>query len=346
VTDTQIAKREHPMVQLRGYLTARTSEIKTALPDHIEPERFIRVVMTAVNGNPDLLACERATLWNACIRCASDGLMPDGNEAALVPYKTRCTYIPMYQGLLKKFRNSGQFRHVNTGIVYAGEEFIHWIDETGEHFRHVPGDERNENNIRRVYATATTKDGAFFCADLTLSEVLKHEKMSRATREDAPWKMWRPEMMRKTAIRVLSKLLPKSSDLDAMMRRDEWDEIEDRTPGQERVADGPRALDIFGAVDPESRAGQPGAVPEGGGAVDADPAIASVESAAQTAAIQTDRPANSSSPTPQALELAYMEGKKDRARGVDSMVPQRYREDGSEQLARAWGAGWNGLKKP
>jgi recombination protein RecT len=339
MTETQLAKREHPIVQLRGYLTARASEFKTALPDHIEPERFIRVVITAVNSNPDLLACDRATLWNACIRCASDGLLPDGTEAALVPFKSRCTYIPMYQGLLKKFRNSGQFRHVNTGIVYAGEEFSHWIDETGEHFRHVPGDDRDEKNIRRVYATATTKDGAFFCADLTLSEVLKHEKMSRATRDDAPWKQWRPEMMRKTAIRVLAKLLPKSSDLDNFMRREEFDEVQDRAVDQvPRLVEERSALDAFGTV---------AAVSEGGEAIESAYADTGDSSAAQVATGQTESLADSSAPTPQALELAYIQGKKDRARGMGSAVPEEFnRLSGSEELARAWSAGWNHLKKP
>lgn len=330
----KLTKRDTPIVQLRNYLLQRSGEFKTALPQHIEPDRFIRVIITAVSGNPDLLACDRATLWNACLRCAADGLMPDGDEAALVPFKSRCVYIPMYQGLLKKFRNSGQFRHINTGIVYEGEEFSHWIDENGEHFRHVPGDDRNEKKIRRVYATATTKDGAFFCADLSMSEVLKHEKMSRTTRDDAPWKQWRPEMMRKTAIRVLSKLLPRSSDLDSMIRNDEWDQIEDRNQEIARPADAHAALDQFGAdgVSDETQE-----VPEEGGAVASAPADASaVQSVAQVSLKPSDRPATSS------VELAYAEGKKDRLRGTENAPPAKY----AGELAAAWSRGWiDGHKK-
>ena len=213
--------RAHPIVQLRSFLDARANELKTALPVHISPERFIRVVMTAIQLNPDIAACDRSTLWNSCLRCANDGLIPDGAEAALVAYKQKVQYIPMYQGLVKKFRNSGEFKHINAGIVYEGEEFEHWLDETGEHFKHVPGDERDPSKIRRVYATATTKDGGFFIADMSLSEINKRKAMSRASREDAPWRQWEGEMQKKTALRQLSKLLPKSSDLDVLMQRDE-----------------------------------------------------------------------------------------------------------------------------
>jgi recombination protein RecT len=217
----QINKPKPPMVVLRDQFELRISELKTALPPHMSADRFIRVVMTAVQINQDLIACDRQTLWTASLRCAQDGLLPDGREAALVPFKNKVQYLPMYGGLLKKFRNSGQFKWIAAGIVYEGEVYEHYIDETGEHFKHIPGDETEGKKIRRVYALATTKDGGSFIADLPLNDINKRRNMSRTTREDAPWKQWPDEMMKKTAIRVLSKLLPMSSDIDALIRRDE-----------------------------------------------------------------------------------------------------------------------------
>jgi recombination protein RecT len=213
----------HPLTKLHDQLTERTNQFHMALPPHMSAERFIRVVMTAVQLNPDLLACERVSLFNSAMRCAQDGLLPDGREAALVPFKNKVQYLAMYGGLLKKFRNSGQFRWITAGIVYEGDEYSHYIDETGEHFRHVPSDHADDKDrkIRRVYALATTKDGGSFIADMPLADVNKRRNESRASREDAPWNKWTKEMMLKTAIRVLSKLLPMSSDIDELIRRDE-----------------------------------------------------------------------------------------------------------------------------
>ena len=222
--DTAVAEKAkplHPVVVFHNYLNDRSDALRAALPPHIKLDRFISSVMTAVQLNPDLLACDMRSLWLACVRCAQDGLLPDGTEAAIVAYKDKAQYLCMYQGLLKKFRNSGNFQWITTGIAYTGENYEHWIDESGEHFKHVPSNDDPKAKIHRVYALATTKDGGTFIAELTPADVAKRRNMSRASRDDAPWKMWEGEMMKKTALRVLSKLLPKSSDLDAFLQRDE-----------------------------------------------------------------------------------------------------------------------------
>ena len=244
-----------PMVALREFLSVRIGEIKVALPPHISPERFIRVVLTAASITPDILACDKQTLWNSCLRACNDGLLPDGIEGAIVPFKGKAQWMPMYQGLLKKFRNSGEFKWVAAGIVYEGDEYDHFIDETGEHFRHRAADAPS-GKIRRVYAIATTKGGGSFIADMPLADINKRRAMSRATRDDAPWKEWPEEMMKKTALRMLSKLLPKSSDLDALLRRDEEDLL--GVPREERgQMPAPQGPLVLSALD--QFAGEPGA---------------------------------------------------------------------------------------
>jgi recombination protein RecT len=225
MAEARATKQANPLVVLNTYLQERVDSLRTALPPHMKPERFISSVMTAVQLNPALMACERRSLWLSCMRCAQDGLLPDGQEAAIVPYKDKAQYLPMYQGLLKKFRNSGQFRWVGTGIVFEGDIYEHWITQEGEHFKHVPADDNSGKKIRRVYALATTKDGGSFIADLSMAEIDKRRAMSRASRDDAPWKQWFEEMCRKTALRVLSKLLPKSSDIDIFLQRDEAESL-------------------------------------------------------------------------------------------------------------------------
>jgi recombination protein RecT len=225
MTEARATKQANPLVVLNTYLQERVDSLRTALPPHMKPERFISSVMTAVQLNPALMACERRSLWLSCMRCAQDGLLPDGQEAAIVPYKDKAQYLPMYQGLLKKFRNSGQFRWVGTGIVFEGDVYEHWITQEGEHFKHVPADDNSGKKIRRVYALATTKEGGSFIADLSMAEIDKRRAMSRASRDDAPWKQWPDEMMKKTALRVLSKLLPKSSDIDIFLQRDEAESL-------------------------------------------------------------------------------------------------------------------------
>jgi recombination protein RecT len=199
-----------PIIILRERLESRKSELAAALTD-ISPDQFIRALVTSAQINPELQACSWQSLWLACMRACRDQLLPDGREGAIVPFKSTATWIPMYSGLIKRFRQSGQFKWITAGLVREGERFEHYIDEAGEHFLHVPGDSF-EAPIEKVYAMAQTKDGGFFVTVMPLAEANKIKAMSRATREDAPWKLWPEEMYKKTALRRLSKLLPAGRD--------------------------------------------------------------------------------------------------------------------------------------
>src|SRR5580765_140358 len=202
--------RKPPIVVLRERLEARSNELKNALTD-VSPEQFIRALITSAQVNPDLQACSFQSIWLACMRACRDNLLPDGREGAIVPYKSTAQWIPMYQGLLKRFRQSGECKWIGADVVREGEVFEHWIDQGGEHFKHVPdGDEKAA--IVKVYAAALTKDGAFYVAVMSISEINKIKAMSKASRDDSPWKVWPGEMMKKTALRRLSKLLPAGRD--------------------------------------------------------------------------------------------------------------------------------------
>lgn len=351
MTNTEIARTEakppHPIVLLGQRLDARDAELKAALPAHITPEKFKRVVKTAAQINPEIIACEWQSLWNACMRAANDGLLPDGVEGAIVAYGSKATWIPMVQGLLKKFRNSGEFKWVGAGLVYEGDEYRHHIDETGEHFFHRPADDNSGKKIRRIYALATTKDGGSFIADMSMSEIEKRRNKSRARRDDSPWQQWPEEMMKKTALRQLSKYLPKSSDIEALMLRDDEDsieQIEEHRPAIVRPIGTAAALDTFGAVSESLSA----AAPEEGGArqTDLQPATTESTDAAHMSdsAIAASESAPASADQSEAERKAYERGKQDRAKGaLKKAVPGDLREN--SRFAIAWTRGWDeGMK--
>jgi phage RecT family recombinase len=200
-----------PIVVMRERLMERKDELRNALTD-IDPDHFIRVLITAAQINPELQACSFQSLWLAIMRACRDNLLPDSREGVIVAFKSTAQWIPMYQGLLKRFRQSGQCKWITADVVRKGERFEHFVDQYGEHFYHQPeGDDAAP--IEKVYAAATTKDGGFYCAVLSITEINKIKAISKTTREDSPWKMWPNEMMKKTALRRLSKALPAGRDI-------------------------------------------------------------------------------------------------------------------------------------
>jgi len=105
------------IIALRAELGKLHPELAAALPAHIPVERFARIVMTAIMSNLDLVNCDRRSLWNACMRAAQDGLLPDGREGVIVPFKIvgrkMAQWMPMISGLRKRARQSGE---ISTGL--------------------------------------------------------------------------------------------------------------------------------------------------------------------------------------------------------------------------------------
>jgi recombination protein RecT len=348
---TQVNKP--PIVILRERLEARAQELEAALPDDIEPRQFIRAAMTSAALNPDILATSWQSFWNACLRACRDGLLPDGVEGAVVPYKDKANWIPMYQGLLRRFRRSGQFKWVAANVVREGEKFEHYIDETGEHFKHVPN-EFDLAPIVKTYACALTKDGGFFVAVLTLADIEKIKRMSRAQRDDAPWKMWPEEMMKKSALRRLVKYLPTARDV--VPDEDDDDEAPDiQMPTIEHQPTAPRsaaaALDQFavpatGPTDSLDQAPLPhGSVGEQGAGASIQAAEA--DSAAHEESDSTAEDARVPAAISQALLQAYETGKQAKMQGhLRKAMPGPYREYGRQREAIAWSAGYDGKPLP
>lgn len=224
-----------PMVIFRSELQSMLPEIRKALPRHVSADRFQRVVQTAVNGNPQLLDADRRSLFQSCIQCAQDGLVPDGREAAFVTFNTKVKingrevwidkvqYMPMVTGIIKRCRNSGDIKWISAESVYAADEFSHYTDETGEHFKFVRNiDADDRGRLKGAFAAALTKDGTLYFEFLTKSEIDTIKSVSRAgSGEKAPWVKWFDEMAEKSAIRRLAKRLPMSTEQEQLIQRDD-----------------------------------------------------------------------------------------------------------------------------
>jgi recombination protein RecT len=219
------------------------SQFELALPPHMPPDRFMRVVLTAVNGNPDLLKADRASLFEAAMKAAQDGLLPDGREGALVIYNTKLPkvdgerdvwikkvqWMPMIAGILKRVRNSGQLKTIVARVVYAGDKYRCWIDDDGEHVEFEAAEDHDTNIVRRIFAMAKLKDDSVEVEELFPADVEKMREASKSKGGPA-WANWWSEMAKKGALRRLSKRLPISADLDDLIRRD--DELYDFSSGK------------------------------------------------------------------------------------------------------------------
>jgi recombination protein RecT len=254
---TDLAVRnDTPIDKLKTNLSSRADEFKVALPAHISFDKFQRTIATAAMSNPDLLTCDRRSLLLASMKLAQDGLLPDGREAALVPFKRsfkdggewksvwEVQPMPMAWGLRKKILQSGMVVSLETGLVYRAEvESGHFIYEIGMDppIRHRPNlaltdEQMDDGEIVAAYSIARIKsehgDPYWSVEVMRRAEINKVRESSQtgATKDRngkprtprGPWVDWFGEMARKTVLRRHSKVLPMSGDvLETIEREDE-----------------------------------------------------------------------------------------------------------------------------
>lgn len=221
MTEQAKGRALQPIDEVRINLSKMESQFAMALPKQIQSEKFLRVVMTAVGNSKALISCDRTTLYAACMKAAQDGLLPDGREGAIVPFKNQAVWMPMVGGILKKVRNSGELASIASEVIFEKDKFRYWVDGDGQHIEHEPlvfADDRGKPI--GAYAIAKTKDGHVYVETMSVEEIEKVRSVSR-TKDSGPWCDWWNEMARKTVIRRLSKRLPMSTDVEQVIRRDD-----------------------------------------------------------------------------------------------------------------------------
>jgi recombination protein RecT len=215
---------QNPLVALRNTLEGpMRAEIAKALPKDIEPDRFIRTVITSVQMNPKLLDADRRSLFAACMKSAQDGLRPDGREALLNIYKTKVKdgqgeywaemvqFLPMVRGLLKCMRNSGEVASVDAAAVYEKDEFVF---ERGDepriiHKPYLGADDPGE--VIASYCIVKLKNGETHREVMSKRDIEKVRGASKAANGPG-WTTWYDQFAIKSVIKRAVKLLPSSSD--------------------------------------------------------------------------------------------------------------------------------------
>ena len=324
------------------------AQLQAALPEHVTVDKFCRVVMTAVQSNYLLLQADRMSLLKSCMEAAADGLLPDGREGAIVPYRDRkanrvtAQWQPMVWGLVKLVRQSGELRDIGVEIVRESDKFERWIDEDGPHFKHTPSLTQEGAPIG-VYSYARTKDGGFYIEYMSWAEIEKFRALSKAKSDDGPWSTWTEEMAKVRPIKRLCKRLPMSTDAIDAFRRDD---ARDAALVAAQVVDPVAAMNarLMGAADgaqaPQIGHGEPVTLPQRA-AHDDDAALVDSEQASGLDAAE-HAAADAPEPPPftfaKFVDLARVTKTLDEADELASLItayPRDQQPELSEEIGRA-----------
>jgi recombination protein RecT len=206
-----------------------------ALPPGVDVDRFSRVVLTAIQQNPAIANGDRAALYNAAIRAAADGLLPDGREGAFVIMKGAPQWMPMVAGIIKRLATAGIT--IDAQIVHEADEFEQTLGDDASIRHRAPKLGTPRGEPLGAYAIAKLPNG------MTMREVMDRDQIEQVRKSSrsanaGPWQQWWTEMARKTVIRRLAKRLPiLDASVAETIQRD--DDLMDYAAGNADASDTP-----------------------------------------------------------------------------------------------------------
>ena len=230
-----------PINTIEDLLKKHGPEIALALPQHVTPERLLRIALSEVRRNPRLAQCSAPSLLGAIFTCAQLGLEPGGalGHCFLIPYRDECQFQIGYKGMIELARRSGQIQSLSARSVYENDRFEYSYG-LHEDLVHQPATgERGE--LTHAYAVARLMDGGiqFEVMDRFELEEIRdgsqgYQTAIKYNKKDTPWISSFDEMCRKTVIRRMFKYLPVSIEL---VKAASLDERADRGQRQETDLD-------------------------------------------------------------------------------------------------------------
>lgn len=214
----------------------------TTLPPDIKPDRFTRVVITAINMRPELLEADRQSLYTACMKAAQDGLLPDGREGVLNIYNTNVgtkqaprwikgvQWMPMVEGVIKQMAKAGISCYA--AAVYQNDKIRIWNDDRGQHVEHEPAlFSPDRGPLIGAYARGRDRNGNVQVEVMNMDELNRARQASRNA-DGAVYQQWPDRMAQKTVLHRLRKrmALIDPSVAEALARAEQDDLIDADDP--------------------------------------------------------------------------------------------------------------------
>lgn len=233
-----LANKEQPK-NLENLIESSAKELGKALPEHMRPERLVRIALTAIRMNPDLAKCTPESFLGALFTAAQIGLEPVSNQAYLIPFNNtrkignewktikECQFVMGYGGLTTLFYRHEKAITISWGIVYEKDYFDY--QKGTEHYLHHKPTQDNKGNILGYYAIAHLQSGGKIFEYLSKSDCIAHGQKHSKTYDkekyqfysNSPWATNTDAMCLKTVLKMLGKLMPLSYEMHRALAADE-----------------------------------------------------------------------------------------------------------------------------
>ena len=265
---TDIQKQEtKSIVQV---IQASVKELEKAVPSCMSAERLARIAVTTIRLNPKLAECTPQSFLGALFQSAQLGLEPNvEGQAYLIPYtNSKCqngkwVRVPEvqfqigYKGYIELFYRHSNAVSIDMHTVYENDTFEHSYG-TDAYIKHIPS-LKDRGEAIAYYAVAKLKNGGVLFKVMSKDACIEHgkthskvfDKETKTFKKDSPWAKEPDAMCKKTVLIQLTKLLPKSVELQKALAMDnttksvvkaDMFEVPDETNWNEQVIEANNAV--------------------------------------------------------------------------------------------------------
>lgn len=244
---SQINKAD-PVVSM---LRSMQGEIARVLPDHIKPDRMVRICLTELRTNRQLCYAainNRESFFQALLEASALGIEPGQmGQGYLIPYGTEVKFILGYKGLMELAYRTQQVSFIQAFPAKQKDELELVYGSEGK-FHYKPNlfvQRHDDNPIIAYLAYMRYKDGAENFTHMLPWEVEDHrDKFSPSkAKSDSPWKKHFVAMSNKTVLKKLLKFARISVEVQAQLST-----AADRT---EQITGGKSSLEVAALGDDE-----------------------------------------------------------------------------------------------
>lgn len=192
-----------------------------------------------LESNSYLMKARPESIRNAIINVSLTGLTlnPALKYAYLVPRNSKeglnIVLDISYIGMIKLLTDAGAVKNVDAGVIYSNDKYD-FRKGSDPYFKHQPSLSNRGEKVG-AYAIAFLRDGGFQFEILGKDDIEKVRATSESWKNEkgrqySPWETWEDEMWKKTALKRLFKLLPKtkfSEQLVAAISNEHENEMSD-----------------------------------------------------------------------------------------------------------------------
>lgn len=224
-TAAQKSVEGKPRKTMQQYIKAMEGEIAKALPSVITPERFTRMVLSAISTNPKLGDCTPQSFLGAMMTAAQLGVEPNTalGQAYIIPYRNKgvleASFQLGYKGLIDLAYRSGDVSIIQAQTVYENDTFDYELGLDPK-LKHIPA-VKDRGNATHYYAIFKTKDGGYGFEVMRMADVLEYAKRYSKSYGSGPWQTNFDEMAKKTVLKRCLKYAPLKSEFVRGVTQDE-----------------------------------------------------------------------------------------------------------------------------